>query len=234
MTKELDIETYLIISSSGYEIILFNPINFKSLYEKKFEFEDKVYSVDFNILNTFLEENIFKIEKLIGRFIKNITLILESDKILNVNIGITKKNYNESLNAKYFESMLVEIKDIFKERYQDQNIMHIIIDRYLVDGIDYQSFKDILIGDQVCLEAQLISIPKTLSLELDNVLKKYHIKIIRTMDKNYIKNFFKDENKKFSKMAFQIQSGLNPQEVEIVPKNRVKIGFFEKFFQLFS
>ena len=234
MTKELDIETYLIISSSGYEINLFNPINFKSLYEKKFEFEDKVYSVDFNILNTFLEENIFKIEKLIGRFIKNITLILESDKILNVNIGITKKNYNESLNAKYFESMLVEIKDIFKERYQDQNIMHIIIDRYLVDGIDYQSFKDILIGDQVCLEAQLISIPKTLSLELDNVLKKYHIKIIRTMDKNYIKNFFKDENKKFSKMAFQIQSGLNPQEVEIVPKNRVKIGFFEKFFQLFS
>ena len=86
MTKELDIETYLIISSSGYEINLFNPINFKSLYEKKFEFKNKVYSVDFNILNTFLEENIFKIEKLIGRFIENITLILESDKILNVNI----------------------------------------------------------------------------------------------------------------------------------------------------
>ena len=130
--------------------------------------------------------------------------------------------------------MLVEIKDIFKERYQDQNIMHFIIDRYLVDGIDYQSFKDILKGDQVCLEAQLIAIPNTLSLELDNVLKKYHIKIIRTMDKNYIKNFFKDENKKFSKMAFQIQSGLNPHEVKIVPKNRAKIGFFEKFFQLFS
>ncbi len=234
MTKELDIETYLIISSSGYEINLFNPINFKSLYEKKFEFENKVYSVDFNILNTFLEENIFKIEKLIGRFIKNITLILESDKILNVNMGITKKNYDESFNSKYFESMLIEIKDIFKERYQDQNIMHIIIDRYLVDGIDYQSFKDILKGDQVCLEVQLIAIPNTLSLELENVLKKYQIKISRIMDKNYIKNFFKDENKIFNKMAFQIQSGLNPHEVKIVPKNRAKIGFFEKFFQLFS
>ena len=234
MTKELDIETYLIISSSGYEINLFNPINFKSLYEKKFKFENKVYSVDFNILNIFLEENIFKIEKLIGRFIKNITLILESDKILNVNIGISKKNYDESFNSKYFESMLVEIKDIFKERYQDQNIMHIIIDRYLVDGIDYHSFKDILKGDQVCLEVQLIAIPNNLSLELDNVLKKYQIKIIRTMDKNYIKNFFKNENEKFTKMAFQIQSGSNPHEVKIVPKNRVKIGFFEKFFQLFS
>ena len=234
MTKEPDIETYLIISSSGYEINLFNPINFKILYEKKFEFENKVHSIDYNILNTFLEENIFKIEKLIGRFIKNITLILESDRILNVNIGITKKNYDESFNSKYFESMLVEIKDIFKERYQDQNIMHIIIDRYLVDGINYQSFKDILKGDQICLEVKLIAIPNTLSLELDNVLKKYQIKIIRTMDKNYIENFFKDENKKFSKMAFQIQSGLNPHEVKIVPKNKAKIGFFEKFFQLFS
>ena len=174
------------------------------------------------------------ITKCAGRFIENITLILESDKIFNVNIGITKKNYDESFNSKYFESMLVEIKDIFKERYQDQNIMHIIIDRYLVDGIDYQSFKDILKGDQVCLEVQLIAIPNTLSIELDNALKKYQIKIIRTMDKNYIKNFFKDENKKFTKMAFQIQSGLNPNEVKIVPLNRAKIGFFEKFFQLFS
>ena len=54
------------------------------------------------------------------------------------------------------------------------------------------------------------------------------------MDKNYIKNFFKDENKKFNKMAFQIQSDLNHHEVKIVQKNRAKIGFFEKFFQLFS
>ena len=41
MTKELDIETYLIISSSGYEINLFNPINFKSLYEKNLNLKIK-------------------------------------------------------------------------------------------------------------------------------------------------------------------------------------------------
>ena len=35
-------------------------------------------------------ENIYRIEKLVGNFIKDITLIIENDKILYVDIGIKK------------------------------------------------------------------------------------------------------------------------------------------------
>ena len=37
--------------------------------------------LDLNKLKKFLDDNIFKIEKLIGKFIKNIFLIIENEKI---------------------------------------------------------------------------------------------------------------------------------------------------------
>ena len=37
-----------------------------------------------------------------------------------------------------------------------------------------------------------------------------------------------------SEMAFDILNGCNVNEVMVVQKNTKKLGFFEKFFQLFS
>ena len=54
------------------------------------------------------------------------------------------------------------------------------------------------------------------------------------MDGNYIKNFFIDDQIEFSEMIYKIQNGYNENEVKLIPKNTKKMGFFEKFFQLFS
>ncbi len=51
---------------------------------------------------------------------------------------------------------------------------------------------------------------------------------------DYIENFFTQDNKELSEMASRIKDGLNNKEVILVPKNVKNIGFFEKFFQLFS
>ena len=234
MTKELDIETYLIISSSGYEINLFNPINFKSLYEKKFEFKNKVYSVDFNILNTFLEENIFKIEKLIGRFIKNITLILNSENILTLNIGLKKKNYEKIITKKFLENSLTELKDLINENYQDYKIMHMHIINYLFDRRYSSEFEDKVICKNLGIEIQFISVPNKLILEIDKILVNFQIKSRNYLNQNYIQSLFKDQKISLSEMAYKSQKGYNTNEVSIIPKNLKKLGFFERFFQLFS
>ena len=54
------------------------------------------------------------------------------------------------------------------------------------------------------------------------------------VDEKYIKDFFKNENLNISEMVFKIQQGVNEREVTIVPKNQKRVGFFERFFQLFS
>ena len=84
------------------------------------------------------------------------------------------------------------------------------------------------------IEVDFISISNILTQEISNVLEKYQIKIDRLFEKKYIKNLFKGENLDLSLIAFKIQSGHNQNEINLVPKSQKNLGFFEKFFQLFS
>ena len=48
-------------------------------------------------------------------------------------ISIKKKDYNNSINHKYLESNLTELKDLFKENYLDHKIMHMVIVNYIIN-----------------------------------------------------------------------------------------------------
>ena len=98
MSNELDFETYLNISPNKIGIYLFDKNKLVNLYFKEQNFKNNNNFIDLNFLNEFLENNIFKIEKLIGRFIKNITLILDSENILTLNIGLKKKKLRKNYN----------------------------------------------------------------------------------------------------------------------------------------
>ena len=86
----------------------------------------------------------------------------------------------------------------------------------------------------MCVEVNFISAPNILIKEISNILEKYQIKIDCLFDKKYIKNVFEGQLLDLSISAFKLQSGYNQNEIALVPKSGKKIGFFEKFFQLFS
>ena len=234
MTEELSFEAYLSISKNKYKIYLLDKKNLKNIYKEELNIENDTDLIDFNLLNHFLDKNIFKIEKLIGNFLKTITVIIQNNKILNFSIGIKKQNYGEKINQNFLESSLAELKDLFKENYQNNKIMHFIVNRYLIDGITYSSFDEEIYGDHMCVEVNFISIPSTLINEISNVLAIYQVKIDRLFERKYINNFFGEETLDLSVSAFKIQNGQNYNEIELVPKSIKKRGFFEKFFQLFS
>ena len=234
MIEEVDFETYLYISKDKFEIFLFDKNELKNLYKKELKLHKQFNFHDLNNLSKFLDDNIFKIEKLAGNFIKNILLIVESDETLSLNISIKKKIYENSINQKYLENNLTELKDLFKENYQKQSIMHMVIINHIINGKKYSSFMSNLISDHLCLEVNLLSISNDLVLSLDKVLENYQIKIRQYMCGNYIKKFFNEDNVEISLTAHKLRNGLNNNEVVLVPKNIENKGFFEKFFKLFS
>ena len=234
MIKDLDFETYLIISSDKLGIYLYDIKNKNNLYFKEVNYENNFKTLNIEALSFFLEDNIFKIEKLAGQFIKNIYLIIENKKILNLNISFKKKNYKETITYNYLKEILVEAKDLFKENYQDQVILHMLLVKYFVDDKEYSFFFEELKGKNIRLEVKFISISQNISNILSKVLQKYQIKIVRFLDQNYIENYFEDDLSELPEMIYRIKSGQNQNEVYLVPKNIEKKGFFEKFFQLFS
>ena len=234
MTDELDLETYLSISSKKIGIYLLDKKKLINIYYKEQNIENDNVFINLNILKKFLDNNIFIIEKLIGKFIKNITLIVESENIFLLNVGLKKKNYEKIITKKFLENSLTELKDLINKNYQDYKIMHMHIINYLFDRRYSSEFEDGVICKNLGIEIQFISVPNTLILEIDKILVNFQIKSRNYLNQNYIKSLFKDQKISLSEMAYKSQKGYNTNEVSIIPKNLKKLGFFEKFFQLFS
>ena len=232
MNKEQEFENYLSISPNKYGIYLYDKKNLKNLYEEELVLDNDSY-LDLNALNKFLDNNIFKIEKLSGKFVENIFLIYEDNKIFNLKIGIKKKNYNSSVTKEYLENSLIEAKDLFRENYPNQEILHMIVNKYFINYKSYFLFEENLKSDHLALEIQFKSISNSIVYDLNKILENYQIKIMKYIDGGYVKNFFgKDID--LPEMSHKILNGFNKNEVSIVSKNPKKLAFFEKFFQLFS
>ena len=228
MTQVTDFETFLFISKNKYQIFVYDKDNLKNLYNEEIKFNDRI---ELDNLSNFLDENIYKIEKTINNFIRNIILIIEDDKVLELGISIKKKYYEKHIDQKYLESSLVELKEVFKENYQDQTIMHMII---VNNDKNENNFVLNNNNDYLFLEVNFISIPNNITFYFDKLLENYQIKIRRYMSGNYIKSYFDKDETDLSMMANKLNNGLNINEVQLVSKSIENRGFFEKFFQLFS
>ena len=228
MIENSDFETFLYTSKNKYQIFVYDKNNLKSLYHQEIENGDEI---ELNILSKFVDENIYKIEKMIKNFIRNIILIIQDDKVLDIGISLKKKIYEKNIDQKQLENSLVEIKDIFKENYQDLIIMHMII---VEKENNFSLNNDNKNDDYLFLEVNFISIPNNFTFNFDKLLENHQIKIKRYMSADYIKSFFDKESMEFFVMANKLNDGLNKNEVQLVSKNKENKGFFEKFFQLFS
>ena len=231
MIENSDFETFLYISKSKYQIFVYDKNNLKNLYSEEIGYSDEI---ELNTLSKFLDDNIYKIEKKIKNFIRSIILIIEDDKILEIGISLKKKNYEKSENQKQLENSLIEVKDIFKENYQDFLIMHMVIvekeNNFLLDNANNND-------DCLFLEVNFISIPNKFTFYFDKLLENHQINIKRYMSGDYIKSFFDIESKESIElfvMANKLNDGLNKNEVKLISKSKENRGFFEKFFQLFS
>jgi len=219
MIEETDFETFLYISKNKYQIIVYDKNNLKNLYNEEIKNDNEI---ELNILSKFLDENIYKIEKIINNFIRNIILIIKDNKVLDVGISIKKKKYEKYIDQKYLENILVEVKDIFRENYQYQMIMHMII----VNNDKNEN--------NLFLEVNFISIPNNFTFNFDKLLENHQIEIKRYMSGSYIENFLGEDLTDLFVMANKLNHGSNKNEVKLVSKSYENKGFFEKFFQLFS
>ena len=97
MSSDQNFETFLLISSKEFLIFSKDKINNKKLFEKKLIFEEIENEKYFHTLDKFLEENIYKIEKILKNFINKIIVIVDKKNDLIVGTSYKKKNYNNLL-----------------------------------------------------------------------------------------------------------------------------------------
>ena len=228
-----EFETYLYISSEKFIILSKRNTDKEHFFKEKFMFDKLKKNSELESLNQFLSENIFKIEKNINGFIKNINLIIEKN-FLEIKISIKKDNYDEIIDKKILNYSLGDAKRQVKENYKNHEIIHLLIERYFVNNQTYNYFPLNKKADNLIIDLNFLCLSKKLIKDLEQIFKNYQIRINKIVSADYIEKYFENDNSDIFLNCQKIIEGTNQNEVLLIAKNQKKLGFFERFFHLFS
>ena len=234
MTKETDIETFFYFSLDKSIISVFSNKNFKPLYRNEYFFKFSNNEIDLKKVVEFFDQNIFKIEKKTSQFIKNINLVIDDDIFLHIDTGIKKNIYNQHVFEKDQIILLNYLKNDFKKNYPDLLIIHFIINKYIIDGKNFEYLEKSINSKNFCLETTFICLLKKYKLSIDEIFKKYQISINQFISAKYLKKLFINHQIDECEMAYKLQLGYNQNEIVMIQKNTKNLGFFERFFHLFD
>jgi len=234
MESDLKFETFLFLSPEKIILSVHQKKDLKSIYKKEVLVENNLHNFDFEKIDKFFNENIFKIERNLDSFIQKINIAVFSEDIFKVKISVKKNNHNKIINNSSLIYLLNEAKDDCKESIKDKRIIHILIDNYLIDNKFYPELPNNLKCKNFSLDLSFICLPEDLIKNIEKILENYQISINKILSATYIEEYSKKENLDFFDSMHKIIDGSNANEVMLVQKISKNKGFFEKFFDFFS
>ena len=233
MTNNLGNRIFLFLSFDKFKIVALNS-NDELVYKKEILTNNKSNQIDPKFLDNFLGENIFKIEKELNEFVKNIFLIIDNQNIFSIYLSIKNKFDNIIINSNSINKLLFEAKSCCKKTLEDFDVLHMKIDQFYIDGAYFKTLPEKRNYKNFSIEINFICLPRKISKTIEDVLAKYQISLDKMLSFNYLNNFLDDNNNNLYITAQKILDGLNQNEVSITSKNPKKKGFFEKFFNFFN
>ena len=234
MENDLNFEVFLFFSPKKIIFSVNQKTDSKLIFKNELIFENNSTNLNFEKLNFFLSENVFKVEKILGNFIEKINVIIETRDFLDLQISMKNNDHNEYVDSNVISYLVKSAKYQCEKTIQNNRIIHILIDTYLIDNVHYTE----LPLNQKCknfsLDIRFICLPDELIKNIEKILKRFQISVNRILSASYIDSFMDDKEINFFKMTSKIIDGHNKNEVKLVNKRRKNKGFFEKFFALFN
>ena len=166
---EQNFENFLDLGSSKLRLGVFDKKLFKLKYisEKNCITNLSLKKLDINNSQSIISELVREAEKNINSHIKDLNLIIDTTNISTIAISL-KKNFDEKLIDKedinYF---IIEAQRLIKSNHPDKKILHTIIDKYIFDDIEYDTFPEKNnLGKKIVLQLKFICIPKLIFQEI--------------------------------------------------------------------
>ena len=233
MVNNLENKIFLFLGVNKFTIVAINSAN-EFVYKGETLTNNQNNQIELALLDNFLNENIFKIEKKLKEFVKNIFLIIDHQNIFPIRLSIKNKFNNIIINSNSIAKLILEAKSCCNKTLKDLDILHMKIDKFYIDGTYFEILPEKKNCNNLSIEVSFICIPKRISKTIEDVLKKYQISLDKILSFNYLNNFLDDKDNNLYIIAQKILDGLNENEVSITSKNPKKLGFFEKFFNFFN
>ena len=234
--KKLDI--YFEFNNTNINLAVFNKSNDKLEYYKEYpylSYFNNYNELNFEKLDKLLETNILDIEKTIEEFVRDVYLIVETPQSISIKLSVTKNNEGNKIIKEDAMYLVQDAKQQLLKSNQDLGIIHIIVENYVLDNVQYKFFPSEKKCTKFSIDIIFICFPKDLLKSFEKLFLKQQIYITQFVCSNYIKTFgFINKEQNMCECAKDIVQGVNKQEVVSIPKELKKKGFFEKLFHFFK
>jgi len=185
-------------------------------------------------LEKFFIDNLIDIEKSLNDFIKKIYIIFDIDISLSVYLSIKNKLETKKINENKINDLLSSLKYQFSKYSSDQKVIHMSINKLLIDGkeTDLSLFRET--SDNLILEVKFECLKNQTVHFIEKICSNYQISVEKILLANHLRQSFSNENKNIVFSANKFLSGEYNNEVSWISKKPIKRGFFEKFFNFFN
>ena len=151
-------------------------------------YADSDFFTDQSNLEIKIQKIVASLEKDSNEYIDSINLMLDSPKMISVGISLSKKLDGSKLKQANIQFLAQEAKQQIMKYYINHNIVHIIINNYKIDGVDYYYFPDKIKCNFISLDILFICLPVDLVLYFKDVFSKSNILVDQLICSNYARS----------------------------------------------
>ena len=233
MKDDLDFVVFLFLGQKKISLSVNKKKDFKLIFKNEILIDNFSDQSNFEILDNFLNENILKIEKNLNNFVKDMNVIVDTKDFFTLTLSVKKNNDNRIINSKFLNYLLKDAKNQCEKTIKNKQIVHFIIDNYVLDGTTYDNLPSEIKCKNFSLDLRFICLSMNFVKRIEESFRKYQISINQLLSADYLESFFSEKESDFFTIAFKILDGHNKNEVRIINKTTKNKGFFEKFFDFF-
>ena len=225
---------YLAIVGHILHINYFSLNDDNSNYQKKYLLPDTIdNNLNLIILSKFISEKIKDFEKHIGNFIEKVNIITDA-KYDHFSLSLKNKYDSNKIKENDVVRLISDAKKLIVRNNKDCIILHILIDKYILDGKEYLEFPENVSYKELVIDASFITVHSSIAKTLNKIFNDCNIEVKKIISYQYSNNFADKSDTSPCIAAKKVMDGINPSEVITHNMHTKKQGLFEKMFNFFG
>ena len=234
MIKNDNQSFYIAIVGQNLHIDLFDSVNSNSGYQKNYLMPDTLGdNLNLIILSKFILEKVKDFEKNVGSFIEKVCVITDA-KYDRFSLSLKNKFNSNKTTETDVARLISDAKQQIIRNNKDYFILHLLVDKYIVDGKEYLHFPENASYREFIVEISFITVQNSTVKTLNKIFKDCNIEVKKIISHQYSSRFAEKSDTSPCAAAKRVIDGINPLEVMSHRLYNKKHGLFEKMFNFFG
>ena len=225
---------YLAIVGQNLHIDYFESKDSYSSYQKNYLMPDTLDdNLNLIVLSKFVLEKVKDFEKEVGRFIEKVYVITDA-KYNKFSLSLKNKYDSDKIKETDVVRLISDAKQQISRNNKDFAILHLLVDKYIVDGEEYLEFPENRSYKEFIIEISFITVQNSTVKTLNKIFKDCNIEVKKIISHQYSSSFAEKSDISPCIAGKKVTDGINPLEVMMHNLYTKKQGLFEKMFNFFS